>query len=136
MFFNNNVDNYPFSFVSFVKNTFFLFFVSLENCTFIPLNYYFMKLLYSLLFVSCSVFCAYSQHNLSIPCSLDESNYRVLVRKSFQVTQPNHKFSPRALKPEEICLVKSLQEPTNIVIYILDARHEVIVYPLNTDNLD
>ena len=97
---------------------------------------FFMKLLYSLLFVSCNFFSVHSQHNGDAPCSLDESNFKVLIRKSFQITQPNHKFSPRALKPEEICLVKSLQEPVDIVIYILDSRHEVIVYPSNTENLD
>ena len=95
-----------------------------------------MKLLCSALFVGCLFFCVHSQENFISPCSLDVNNYKVLVRKEFQTSYPNHKFSPRLLKPSEICFVQSIQDNTEVVVHVLDARYKVVIYPSNINEID
>ena len=95
-----------------------------------------MKLLCSALFVGCLFFCVNSQKNTISPCSLDIHSYKVLVRKDFQISYPNLKFSPRLLKPSEICFVQSIQDNTEVVVHVLDARYKVVIYPFNTNEID
>ena len=95
-----------------------------------------MKLLYSALLVGCSYFCTHAQQISENPCYISENSYKVLIRKSFQTSHSNLKFSPRALKLSEICFLESIQDEAEIVVHILDARHEVVVYPSNINDLD
>ena len=95
-----------------------------------------MKLLFSALFVGFTFFCIHAQDNNPSPCSLDLNSYKVLVRKNFQINYPNLKFSTRLLKPSEICFIASIQDETEIVVHVLDARYEVVIYPSNTNGID
>mgnify|MGYP005698436777 FL=1 len=95
-----------------------------------------MKLLYSALLVGCSHLCTYAQQISEFPCSISEDSYKVLIRKSFQNKHSNIKFSPRELKLSEICFIESIQDETEIVVQILDARHEIVIYPSNINDLD
>ena len=95
-----------------------------------------MKLLYSALFLGCLCFCSYAQETIDGPCSPDDLSYKVLIRKSFQESHPNIKFSPRVLKSSELCFIQSIQTETEIVVHVLDARHEVIIYPSNINDIE
>ena len=95
-----------------------------------------MKLLCSLLFLSGSMFYIYAQEIPSDSCSLDNHSYKVRIRDHVLEGQRDLKFSARDLKQSEICLVLSLQGHNDTVVYILDARHEVVIYPLIQFNID
>ncbi len=95
-----------------------------------------MKLLYSALLVGCLCFCSYAQETIEGPCSLNDFSFKVLIRKSFQDSNPNLKFSPRELKSSEVCFVQSIQTETEIVVHVLDERHEVIIYPYNINEIE
>ena len=95
-----------------------------------------MKLLCSALFVGCLCLCTRAQETIENPCSLNEITFKVLIRKSFQASNPKLKFSPRLLKSAEICFLESIQDETEIVVHILDARHEVVIYPSNINDTD
>lgn len=95
-----------------------------------------MKLLCSALFVGCLCLCARAQETIENPCSLNEITFKVLIRKSFQASNPKLKFSPRSLKSTEMCFLESIQDETETVVHILDERHEVVVYPSNITDID
>ena len=95
-----------------------------------------MKLLYSALFLGCLWFGSYAQKTIDGPCSPVDLSYKVLIRKSFQDNNPDLKFSPRALKSSEVCFIKSIQTETEIVVHVLDERHEVIIYPYNINEIE
>ena len=88
-----------------------------------------MKLLCSTLFMSCILFCAHSQQLSSDSCSVDENFYRLRIRKEYQQQFPNIQFPVRSLKEFEYCIISNLQNLNEEVVYVLDIRHEVKVYP-------
>lgn len=88
-----------------------------------------MKLLCSTLFLSCIFFCAHSQQLSSDTCSVDENFYRVRIRKEYQQQFPNIQFPVRSLKKFEYCIVSNLLDLNEEIVYVLDIRHEVKVYP-------
>ena len=95
-----------------------------------------MKLLCSALFVSSLCSFTFAQQIIENPCPLNEITFKVLIRKSFQANNPKLKFSPRSLKSSEICFLESIQDETEIVVHILDVRHEVVIYPSNISDTD
>lgn len=90
-----------------------------------------MKLLFALILSGSLSFVSHTQKIVEYPSSLNDYSYKVCIRKSFQLSNPYLKFSPRALKSFEVCLLQSIQSETEIVIHVLDERHEVIVFPSN-----
>ena len=95
-----------------------------------------MKLLCFLLILSGSMFYMYAQELPSDSCTLDIYSYKVRVRDHVLEGQRELKFSVRDLKQSEICLVLSLQDQNETVVYVLDARHEVVIYPFIQSNID
>ena len=95
-----------------------------------------MKLLYSALFLGCLCFGSYAQKTIDGPCSPVDLSYKVLIRKRFQDNNQDLKFSPRALKSSVVCFIISIQTETEIVVHVLDERHEVIIYPYNINEIE
>ena len=86
--------------------------------------------------MGCLCLCARAQETIENPCSLNEITFKVLIRKSFQASNPKLKFSPRSLKSTEMCFLESIQDETETVVHILDERHVVVIYPSNINDID
>ena len=95
-----------------------------------------MKLLYLSLLVSCLCFCSYAQEAIVDTSYINDFSFKVIIRKSFQESNPNIKFSPRTLKSSEVFYIQSIQDESEIVVYVLDERHEVIIYPSNINDIE